>query len=129
MLYFHWQFINTTTYWLVINWEIQASLKEQPEAVQASYYLGHSIPGFLIMIDMWGFNSVTFIYSHCFLIVGFECLFIILTMLVSSEGEVFSSTSQPSILVALTLIIFAVTTHTMLYNMNVFVKIDVLRER
>jgi hypothetical protein len=33
VLFFHWQFINTMTYWLVINWEIEQSLKLQPEAV------------------------------------------------------------------------------------------------
>jgi hypothetical protein len=79
------------------------------------------------MIDMWGMNSVTFVFSHCFVIVGFECLFIILTMLVSSETEVTSD--SPSLLVALSLIIFAVATHTMLYNMNVFIKIELLRDR
>lgn len=46
-------------------------LKEQPESVQATYYVGHSLPGFIVMIDMWFMNSVTFVYSHCFLVIGF----------------------------------------------------------
>lgn len=51
------------TYWLILYWDLQDNLSDQPEAVQAAYYMGHSLPGLMIMADMWFINSVTFIYS------------------------------------------------------------------
>ena len=32
--------------------------------------MGHSLPGLLIMFDMWFCNSVTFVFSQSFVIVG-----------------------------------------------------------
>lgn len=70
VLYFNWQFLITSSYWFFFYWDHQKNLKMQPNAVQASYYLGHSLPALLIMFDMWFCNSVTFVFSHSFVIVG-----------------------------------------------------------
>lgn len=85
------------------------------------------------MIDMWFMNSVTFIYSHCFIIVGFECIYIALMMVLVARFDRFfaveSTSETPDVLVTVNLVLFAVATHVMLYNMNVLIKLNIMREK
>ena len=54
------------------------------------YHLGHTLPALLVMADMWAINSVTFTYSHSFVIIGFFVLFVGgLTLLVWVVGPSF----------------------------------------
>jgi len=86
------------------------------------------------MIDMWVMNSVTFVYSHCFLIVGFELVFICLAMLFSTKSfdtffAVSNSKETPDLLVTMNVFLFCIATHVMIYNMNIYIKMGCLRER
>ena len=84
------------------------------------------------MIDMWFLNSVTFIYSHCFLIVCTQVTYILVIMILNSTFTNFfaveSSSETPNILLTVNLLIFSAATHTMLYNMNIWVKLSLNRE-
>ena len=95
--------------------------------------MGHSLPGLLIMFDMWFLNSVTFVYSHSFVIIAVFIIYCLgLNVLVHIFGDDFfsvQSSKDINILTTVNLIFYAVATHCMLYNINHLVKLKLLRAR
>jgi hypothetical protein len=95
--------------------------------------MGHSLPGLLIMFDMWFCNSVTFVFSQSFVIIGLFIVYCVgLNVLLAIFGQDFfsvKSTGDFDILTTINLVLYAVATHCMLYNINHFVKLTLLKTR
>ena len=92
------------------------------------------MPGFLVMFDMWSVNSVTFTFSHSFIIVACYVIFISgLTIFMHKLGPSFLGVEPEdedwSLLSALNLFLFAIVTHIMLYNINHYVKLGIIRKK
>ena len=130
---FHWQFLTTTLYWLVIYWQIRPTLILQPTSIQIEYYLGHSLPGLLVTSDMWLLNSTTFTYSHSYAIVGFYIAFFTgLSIFISNFGNEFfgvESETEFNVWTVFNLILYAIVTYFILYNINYYLKISMIQTK